>query len=184
MRSLGFAAPSQPNKNQRLWNTQQAAEDWIAHEARQNAGPAARSGSQRRRHRPTSRVYKRRDDGSERPKTPNARAHHLLRRDFWRRTPLGWAALNGYTTCCAAQLPESSVAGQPDSRVNLDRPAGPEPDNNSAHTPLGTARLAGDRLPPAFPIHQLRSPPGGGSLTARISCVAGEPRPHRPQARR
>ena len=28
-----------------------------------------------------------------------------------------------------------------------------------------------------------RKPPGGGSLTARISCVAGEPRPRRPTIR-
>ena len=80
----------------------------------------------------------------------------MLRRESRRRKHLGWAAVNGYTTWCAARLPKSSFASQPGSRVNLGRVAGPEPDNNSARTPLGTARLAGDQLAPAFPIHQLR----------------------------
>ena len=84
----------------------------------------------------------------------------MLGHDSQRRSPLGWAAVNGQPHQCAAQLPENSFASQPESRVNLDRTAGPEPGDNSARTPLGTARLAGDQLPPMFPIHQLR-------LTAR-----------------
>ena len=84
----------------------------------------------------------------------------MLYRDSRLQSSFGWAAVNDPATLCAAQLPETALKSQPGSRVNIDQPAGPEPDNNSARTPLGTARLAGDQLAPAFPIHQLR-------LTAR-----------------
>ena len=76
------------------------------------------------------------------------------------RTQLGWAAVKGYATQCAAQLPECSTVSQPSSRVNLDRTAGPEPGDNPVLDPHKTARRAGDELPAALPIHQLR-------LTAR-----------------
>ena len=117
------------------------------------------------------------------PRRHPTRAHHMLCHDSQRRSPLVWAAVNGQPTRCAARLPENALESQPDSRVNLDRTAGPEPGDNSARTPLETARLAGDELPPACPIHQLLPRPGGGSLTARISCVAGEPRPPCPTPR-
>jgi len=60
------------------------------------------------------------------------------------RSHLGWAAVNGQTTRCAAQPPDCTLASQPDSRVNGDRPASPELDDNLARTPLGTARRVGD----------------------------------------
>ncbi len=55
------------------------------------------------------------------------------------RSHFGWAAANGSPNRCAAQMPESSVAGLPRSRVNLDRTAGPEPGDKPARTPLETA---------------------------------------------
>jgi len=73
----------------------------------------------------------------------------MPRHESWRRSRLDWAAENGQTASCAAQSPETAFKGQQSSRVNLDQAAGPEPDNNSARTPLGMARRAGDRLPPA-----------------------------------
>ena len=84
----------------------------------------------------------------------------MLYGDSRRRSSFGWAAVNGRPTLCAAQSPETALESQARSRVNIDQPAGPEPDDNSARTPFETARLAGGRLPPAFSIHQLR-------LTAR-----------------
>ena len=84
----------------------------------------------------------------------------MLRNDSQPQSLLGWAAVNSQTTRCAAQSPETAFVSQPGSRVYGNRPAGPEADDNPTGTPLETARRVGDRLPSAFPIHQIR-------LTAR-----------------
>ena len=68
---------------------------------------------------------KRRDDADQRPKAPYARTHRTLRLDSPTRTPLGWAAVNGQSTSCAAFRPKFVTATQTQSRVNLDQTAGP-----------------------------------------------------------
>ena len=152
MRSLGFAALHPSSQNQRLWYAdRRSATHSPGTPPRRRAGgrfgraaaapPTNFTSIQAARQRPRAA------QGAIRSSTPNA-----VPRFSASITPRMGRG-EGQPPRCAALPPESSFASQPGSRVNLDRTAGPELGDNSARTPLETARLAGDQLSPAFPIH-------------------------------
>ena len=117
-----------------------------------HSGPARAGGLARpaaARPSDSSSGRERRVDADQRPKAPYARAHRTLRLDSSTRTPLGWAAVNGQSTPCAACRPEFESATQTRSRANLDQAAGPRTVDNLAlnsatNSPARWRRPAGD----------------------------------------
>ena len=187
MRSLGFAAPRQPRQNHYRLNACRRRLVRELNSTSRRFGQLARRG----------------------PAGRSTRSGGAFRLDFWpgaarRRQAAAQDAVRSSSPFAAPRHSGSNTARlgrgkrPPDSvrrvcaqlqdRDTEAEPREPRSNRRPGHRQRPGAELTCERpgasATPGRRHIRFRRPPGGGSLTARISCVAAEPRPRRSTERR
>ncbi len=187
MRSLGFASPNQPRQEYNRLNPCRRRLVGELNSTRRRLSSLARRG----------------------PAGRSTRSGGAFRHAFWpgaarRCRPAAQGTLRPNTSYAAPRLSDSNTARmgrgeQPTAFVRRVTARNQHSDSESEpREPRPNRRTVNQRQPGTGLTHEQpgasatpgrrhfrhRNPPGGRSLTARISCVADEPRPFGPTARR